>query len=183
MIDFIIDKGKLRVDPSILTVSAFNDIWEHDTTKAKSKASNLLTYVFHVCDFTTKNPFKDLPESQKESYAKRNAFGNQDYKFNEKELELINRAIAWYNVLNKSSIIRLAASLDRKIDQIADFLGDPKNDIKTSKDVDSQTDQIINLEKIFNSKKKTDEFVRQELEKTKIRGGQKLSPMEQGLLN
>jgi hypothetical protein len=183
MIDFNIKNNKLIIDAQTLTVSAFNDIWESDSSKNKSHACNLLVYVFHVSDITEKNPFRDLPDSQRDAYAKRNAFGDQNYKFKKGEEELIARAKAWYEALNNNSILRLSIAMDMKLDQIATFLLDSKNDIKEMHQLEAQADLMAKVEKVLISKKRTDEFVRQQLEKTKIKGGQKLSPLEMGILN
>lgn len=183
MIEFNIVDRKLRIDAQTLTVAAFNEIWEYDTSKSKGKASNMLVYVFHCCDITERNPFRDLPEASKELYAKKNAFGKQDYKFPEEEERLIDAAKQWYNVLNKNSILRFSWAIDRKIDQMADFMLNPENDITNIDQYESQAAEIAKVDKILQSKKRTDEFVLRQLEKTKIKGGQTLSPLEQGLLD
>jgi hypothetical protein len=183
MVDFNLVKGKLAIDPYTLTVSAFNDIWEYDKSKNKAKASNMLTYVFHYCDITQKNPFRNLPVGHKDQYARRNAFGNQNYKFKKEEQELIDRAIAWYEVLNKNSVLRMSMAIDIKLDQMTEFLLDEKNKITTSVQFEDQSKVLGQLEKILQSKKRTDDFVRNELEKTKIRGNAKLSPLDEGILD
>lgn len=183
MIDFTIEKGKLIISAESLTVKAFKAVWDYDKSKTKDKASDILLYVFHLCDITERNPFRDLPEKQKMAYAKKNAFGKQDYKFKGDEGALAEEAIKWYSVLNKNSVLRLSYGVDRKIDQMADFLLDTANDINTLAQFEAQSDEIAKLEKVLIGKKKTDEFVRNQLEKSKIKGGQVLSPLEAGLLD
>lgn len=180
-IGFIFKDRKLTLDPETLTVSAFNDIWEADKDKSKAKASNMLSYVFHMRDITQRNPFRDLSDSHRESLAKRNSFGDENYKFSPKDQEMIDRAMAWYDVLNKNSIFRLSMTFDRKIDQINDYL--EKNVIDSSEDMENQMKDMEKIEKILNSKKRTDDFVRQEQEKSKIKGKETLSPNQAGLLN
>ena len=182
MIDFIIKSSKLQIDPYTLTVKAFHDIWEYDKGQTKSKASNMLLYVFHICDITQKNPFKDLPEKEKDTMSRYNAFGKKDYKFLKQEQELIDEAIMWYQILNKDSIQRLSIAMNRKIDQVTDFMLEPKNDIMNPKQLDEQADMLTRIEKVLNSKKKVDDFVRNELEKTKAKGNVARSPLQKGLV-
>lgn len=185
MVNFDIVNGKVVVDASTLTVSAFNDIWEYDTGKGsnKPKASNMLTYVFHMRDPREKNPFRDVPEHEKELVCKRNAFGNANHKFKEEEEALIKKAMAWYEYLNTNSIQRLSLSLDRKLDQMAAYLDDPINDIITPDQLDSQVDMIAKLDKIIISKQKADAFVKEEMNKTKVKGNVQRSALESGALD
>ncbi len=180
MVEFNIKDRKLTIDPATLTVSAFNDIWEHDVSKTKTKASNMLTYVFHMRDITQKNPFKDLQEVQKDAFAKRNSFGDQDYKFAPKEQELISRAMAWYEELNKDSVLRLSMVLNKKLDEITTYF--EKTPISSAEEMEDQIKSMASIEKILISKKKTDDFVAQQMEKTKLKGAQALSPLQGGLL-
>lgn len=183
MVDFNIVNGKLIIDPQTLTVQAFNQIWDSDTDKVKTKASNMLTYIYHMKDIRKENPFRDLPMSQKEGMCKRNAFGKQDHRFNDKEQAMVDRAMAWYDVLNKTAVQRLSVSMDRKLDQISEFLDDTKNDIKTVDQLEDQSNAMQKIEKILASKKRVDEFVRDELEKSKVKGSVVLSPLAQGVLD
>lgn len=182
MIDFQIVGGRLKIDPDTLTVKAFHDIWEYDKSKTKGNASNILLYVFHMCDITQKNPFKDLPEREKDVTARYNAFGSKTHKFASLEQELINEAIKWYQVLNKDSIQRLGIGVNRKIDQVTEFMMDEKNDIKDAKQLDIQTDMIVKTEKILVAKRKIDEVIRQEIEKTKSKGNTSRSPLQKGIV-
>jgi hypothetical protein len=181
VINFNIKDSKLIIDAETLTVSAFNDIWMFDTTKTKNKASNMLVYVYHMCDIRKENPFRDLPYHQKNEMSRRNAFGNKDYKFSEKEKQLIDRALAWYEVLNKSSVLRISMSIDKKLDQISEYLD--QKEIKTDEDLEAQAKVMAQIDKVLTSKKRTDEFVINELEKSKIKAGSELSPLAKGLLD
>lgn len=181
MVNFNIKDGKLTIDPETLTVAAFNQIWTSDNSKAKNKACNMLVYVYHVCDIRKENPFRDLPYNQKDEMARRNAFGNKDYKFSPAEKELIDRAMAWYELLNKNSVLRLSMALDRKIDQMADYISG--KEIQNDADLESQTNMMAKMDKVLQSKKRTDEFVANELEKSKVKAGIEISPLAKGLLD
>src|SRR5688500_13478348 len=101
MIEYNIINGKLQIDPATLTVQAFNAIWEFDKSKTKSHASNIMTYIFTLMDLRDKNPFRNLPWDQKIPACKKNAFGDKSYKFSEQELEVLEPAMAWMDLLNK----------------------------------------------------------------------------------
>src|SRR5690606_28362554 len=98
-----------------------NEIWMHDKSRSKSKASNMLVYVIHMCDITDDNFMRDVPNEQRDPLAKKNAFGNENHKFTDEEQDMIDRAMAWYEVLNKNSVMRLSVALDKKIDEITEF--------------------------------------------------------------
>jgi hypothetical protein len=181
MIEYNIVNGKLMIDPTTLTVQAFNAIWNYDTTRNKSKASNLLTYVFTLCDERDRNPFRDIPYDKKEAACKKNAFGNVGYKFSQEEEKLVGSAIEWFEFLNRNSIQRLSISMDKKIDQLAKFLDD--NAISSSEDFDLQTDMMTKIDKILKSKRETDKLVREELEKVRVKGNASRSPLSKGLLD
>jgi hypothetical protein len=180
MIRFNIKNSKLIIDAQTLTVTAFNDIYESDKTKDKNKATCLLKYVFHLCDISQENSFRDVAESQREALCKRNSFGKADYQFSNRESQLLSPAIEWYNILNKNSVQRLAMAMDKKIDQISNFL--ETNEIKTADDFDAQMDAVQKIEKVLKSKRTTDDYVRSEMEKTKNRGQVSSSPLEKGLV-
>lgn len=181
MIEFDIKDRKLTVHPEVLTVNAFNDIWDYDKTKSKSKASNMLVYVFHMCDIRDKNPFRDTPVTQREALAKKNAFGDKDFKFTDEEQAMVDRAMAWYSVLNKNSVMRLSLALDKKIDELTEFY--ENNKIKTMSDLDDQTDSMAKIDRILKAKKTADEFSRNETEKKKVKGDAVRSPLAEGILD
>lgn len=177
---FNIKNGKLIIDAETLTVSAFNDIWEADTSKTKTVASNMLLYVFHLCDITQRNILVDIPEAQKESLCKRNAFGDADYKFKEPYKSLVENAILWYNTVNNDSVMRMAYAVNLQIDRITEFL--MTNEAKTQMDVDNSMDNLKKIKDLLESKKRVDEFVKRQFEQTKVRGGGDRSPLEKGLI-
>lgn len=168
MIDYTIKDGKLIIDPATLTVSAFNEIWNHDSSKGKSKASNMLTYVFTLCDERDRNPFKDVPYDKREAACKKNAFGNPDHKFSKIEEPLIQDAIDWFEYLNSSSIQRLSKSIDTQIDKMATFLDTHKIDSMVH--YKSSSDEIAKIGNIIKSKIAADKLMREEMTKMKTKG-------------
>ena len=183
MIEYNLVNGKLQIDPATLTVSAFNAIWNHDKNPKKTNASNMLTYIFTMKDLRQKNPFRDLPFSQKEAACKKNAFGDRNHKFSEQENELIELAFAWMDHLNSNATQRLSIAMDRKIDQMSDFLMDSANDVKNQEQFDAQSEAMQKIHHIIKSKKMTDELVASELAKEKVHGGQVRSPLAAGLFD
>src|SRR5690606_34257836 len=130
---------------------------------------------FHMCDITDANFMRDVPNDQKDALAKKNAFGNENYKFTKDEQEMIDRAMAWYEVLNKNSVMRLSVALDKKIDEITEFYD--KNKISNTSDLDRQTNSMNKLEKILKAKKVADDYARSQTEKQRVKGGGSRSPL------
>jgi hypothetical protein len=168
MIDYNIKEGKLVIDPSTLTVAAFNNIWNADQTRSKNKASNTLTYVFTLCDERDRNPFKDVAYDKKEAACKKNAFGKADHSFTQEEQELIDEAIAWFEYLNANSIQRLSKSIDQQIDKMVKFLSEHK--IENMAAYKSSSDEIVKVANIIKSKLATDKLMREEMQKVKTKG-------------
>lgn len=180
MIDYTIKDGKLAIDPATLTVQAFNAIWEFDTSRTKSKASNILTYVFTLCDERERNPFKDVEHHRKEAACKKNAFGNPDHKFNPEEQQLVDDAIQWFEFLNSSSIQRLSRGIDRTIDNMAKFLED--HEITNMTQYKAASDELKKVESIIKSKISADKLMREEMGKAKTKGGQQRSLVSRKLI-
>ena len=178
MIKFDIKDGLLTISPEVLTINVFNEIWMHDKSRSKSKASNMLVYVFHMCDITDDNFMRDVPSEQRDPLAKKNAFGNENHKFTDEEQDMIDRAMAWYEVLNKNSVMRLSVALDKKIDEITEFYD--SNKITSTTDLDKQTNSMNKLDKILKAKKLADDYAKYQTEKKRVKGGSELSPLEEG---
>lgn len=171
---------KVKIDPETLTVRAFNDIWNYDKTEKKDLASNLLTFVFTMNDERELNPFRDVAFDKKEAACKNNAFGDSEYKFNNTEIELIRNATEWFRLLNSNAIQRLASASEKAIDRIASFLENHK--VESMQDVKQIMDQLKVLGTVIKGKKDMDKEVKEEMDKTKLKGGGKQSLNSRGIL-
>ncbi len=180
MIKYTIKDRKIVIDPETLTVKAFNDIWNYDRSSTKSNASNLLTYVFTMNEEREFNPFRDVEWDKKEQACKLNAFGNAEHKFNKEEIDLIDKATEWFKFLNSSSIQRLSRATDQAFDRIATYIS--TKEILTDDDLENVTKHLAKVEGMIKGKKSADKEMREEMDKTKLKGGGKQSLNSQKMI-
>lgn len=181
MIEFDInEKGELTVKPEVLTVSAFNNIWRSDKAPNKMNALKLLRYVFFMASLSEKNPHRDIAYNLREAYAKKDVFGEPNYKFSKKEEELIEPAIRWYVTLNKDCVDRLSLAVNKQMDQITALL--ESSEELTLHNYQKRVDLMKDIKNILISKQQTDEYVEKSKKKAKTKGNTARSPMEMGYL-
>jgi hypothetical protein len=180
MIDYTIKDGKLAIDPATLTVAAFNKIWNYDTNPKKTKASNILTYIFTLCDERDRNPFKDVEYDRKDEACRKNAFGDAKYKFTPEEEELVQEAIAWFEYLNSSSVQRLSRSIDKMIEKMAKFLD--SHTIDNMVQYKAASDELKKVSDIMKSKALADKTMKEEMNKSRTKADRKRSLLSKGVI-
>jgi hypothetical protein len=178
-VKFNIQNGKLIIDPYTLTVSAFKAIWDYDTSKDKAKACNMLSYVFHMADITKDNVFFDTSLVDKEKLVKRNDFGSENHKFNDKEQKLIDAAIEWYDDLNMDSARRIEITYNKKLDELNDLLN---NNVMTVINADDQVKLMDKVQILLTKKVQIESLISKQSEKIKSKGDMKRSPIEKGMI-
>lgn len=179
MIEFNIQDGRLIVDPKVLTIRAFEEIWDWDKSKAKTKATSLLKYIFFMNDITTRNPYKDAAESELEKLAKRDAFKNEKYKLSEEEEHFFEQGSEFYIEANKDCVYRMSHIIQTKIDQLINHLETEKVNGSNFK---GQLDMVRNISALLQAKEQAEAAVEKARKEKKIRGGVKTSPAEKGML-
>ena len=179
-IRFDIKEGRLTIKAETLSISAFNNIWEWDTSKGKVKAIALIKHVFHLCDITSDNQLIDMSEKDRMRLSKRDCWKDDSYKLSPKEQELFDDASRWYTTLNKGLPWRSLRVIEKKIDQINDHLDEQAI---TAVNLEDTAKTIIQLDKLHQTRDNVEEIVQKQLKKMKVRGGLDRSPLEKGNLN
>jgi len=174
---FMIKDNRVIVDERILTVPAFNNIWEH--FEDKNIASKFLMFIFAMNDITQDNPYLEVPYYEKEPVIKLSLFGNKDYAFTKEEEILVREGQKWFNKLNEDSPWRSLCTLNQKIDQLNKHLAGKK---MTEKNYDSQSKTLLNIEKLLKSRENIQKMVYREVEKARAKGDMQRSPIELGLI-
>ncbi|UJP64009.1 hypothetical protein [Mongoliitalea daihaiensis] len=174
------ERGELMVDAKTLTVEAFYQLYKSDKAPNKLNAIKLLKYVFFMGDITEKNPHRDIAYHLRESYAKKDVFGDANHKFSKKEQEMIENAIQWYYTLNRDCVDRLALAVNKQVDQITKLLEDSEE--ITVKNYRDRVELLKDIKNILISKTQTDDFVEKTKKKAKTKGNAARSPMEMGLI-
>lgn len=180
MINYTIKGRHVVIDPATLTVRAFNDIWEYDKTDKKSLATELLTYLFNMYDERELNPFRDAEWDRKESMIKKNAFGDENRKFSQEERDLLEAGRQWFIELNSNAIIRLSRAASVSMDRVAQYL--ETQEVTSMEQVKAVMDQLKVISAIVKGKKEVDKEAKEEMDKTRIKGGGRRSLNSQGLI-
>jgi len=194
MIKFDIQKEKLIIDPKFLMFNEFTNIWKWDKTQAKTKATKLLRFVFHLCDLSSDNPLKDIEYDKKEDEAKFRVYGKRDYKFSEEELMLLQPAVDCYAKHNVTPEERVVEVFDKKIDQIKQVLEktEPEfikntnansGEVKFTSNIDIITKALKEIDNILEAKGKVKAKVLRESVGGKVRGNLKRSALSKGMFN
>lgn len=189
-----IEKDKLILTPESLLIPEFKELY--DIEKA---GIHHLKFVYLVCDKTLNNPLFNVAFDEKEIKAKQITYDYRNnttnyIRFYDRDKEVIDRAIKVYDSLNEKSEYRLMSSIDKKIDEIRIMMNniEPKivenlnagtgvttfaSNVKIILDVLQQIDDLL------ASKDSIEKRITKEIGKSKAKGDNKRSPLEQGLLN
>jgi hypothetical protein len=170
--------NKLKIQPHILAIKEFGDIWNSDKSVEKENALKAFKYIFFTCDF--KSPYKQsaLNEEELIESVQRDFIGKKwDIP------EDVKKAIAKYKELQYTKIFKIFDSLENVLDQVVSYMKDI--DIKNMNEnkVDNAIENIIkNAEKVPKVMIQL-ELLRKKLEKEtsiaeKIKGGAKISQRE-----
>lgn len=118
MLKFITKGDSVIVDKNILLIEEFTNILEYyKKAKNPDKGLKTLFYIYLCCDMSDENFMKDLDFRQKPQQAALRCFGDKNYKFSEKEKELIGAAFDAYNFFNETAGERAELAIDKKIDE------------------------------------------------------------------
>ena len=149
-------------------IPEFRNIWESDKSKEKLKASQMLSYIYHVADFASS--YSKLAEGDRLAQCK------EDYlkvKINDVEWDMIAAAISKYKKLQDTHSMRLLAGARYAVDKFTEQFysidfnerDDKGRPVHNSKDLSSNLEKIgkivtslndledvVNKERAANSK-------------------------------
>lgn len=179
MIEFNIQDGRLIVDPKVLTIRIFEEIWISDPSKAKTKAVALLKYIFFLNDITIKNPYRDAATADIERLAKRDAFRNENYQLTAEEQAFFDEGSEFYAEANKDCVYRMSYVLQKKIDQLIDHID---REAVSGKNFTQQIEMTKNVTALLKAKAEAEAEVEKQIKNKKVRAGMKTSAAEKGLL-
>jgi hypothetical protein len=90
---FDIEAGKVVLDPNVLYIPEFKQIWDRDKGKDKNIATAQLAYVTFLCNFSSKNPYNSYSDKDKEKKVR-------DDTTKKEPDELIKKAIKKYKEMH-----------------------------------------------------------------------------------
>lgn len=181
MIKWEMSGKDLVVTPSSLLIDEFKQL--------HSKNLQYMKYVFLKCDISENNPFRSLPEMDREEKV---ASILKDMSPSKEDSSLIKKCCNIYEELNKNSAQRFLKTIDDQLDQINQLL--KENPPKISEETDKQgntvfktnTDIIIKLiEKVDIIQAKRESIEKRSLKesaKAKSKGNQERSLLTKGAI-
>ncbi len=115
---FELKDHKLVLDPNVLSLPWFKEIWNMDKSKEKEVAIHQLTYIFYLVDY--KSPYFRYPEVQRRENILRDII--KDPKF--KESKEMKEAIEKYKEFLKTPSRGLLESAKNTVHKIEKYLND-----------------------------------------------------------
>lgn len=171
LLDLDAATGKIKLNPDILAIPAFGEIWDADKTKSKNKAMKEITYIYMMCDFNS--PYYTYPEYRRRTEVARDILGSEDAKIEKRLLEGMQK----YKDFQQTPSMYLLEKSKTAIYKMADYFDevDFKEVDDTGRPVYIAKDVSANLEKlgkIIESFDKVEEKVKKEVKsESRIRGG------------
>jgi hypothetical protein len=164
---FDIEAGKVVLDPNVLYIPEFKQIWDRDKGKDKNIATAQLAYVTFLCNFSSKNPYNSYSDKDKEKKVR-------DDTTKKEPDELIKKAIKKYKEMQQTVTSRLLVAAKVASNVLAEYFEGAK--------AEDATEIIRNIEKLGNAVKSLYaleiQVQKEQLESKVIRGGKELGMYE-----
>lgn len=190
MINFqFTEDDKIIITPELCLVEEFVDTIKWDPTPNNEKASKIFKYVDFLCNMSSGNTYRDLPEDIKESSVMRAVYGDKKLKFTKREGELVQRCIDAYLTVNSLPEERVLETFDVKADEVRRVLeetlpvtlvNENNGVVEYTTNTDIITKGLKELNKTKIAKLAVMKVIRQEIGKDKVRGDAELSPLSLG---
>lgn len=171
LLDLDPSTGQAKLNPDILAIPVFAEIWDSDKTKNKAKAMKGITYVYMMADFNS--PYAVFPVSKREAEVRKDVLGAEDAKVEKVLIEGIKK----YKSFQETPSMYLLEKTKTAIYKMADYfetvnfnqMDDTGRPVYTAKDVAANLEKIG---KIIESYDKVEEKVKKEVKsESRIRGG------------
>lgn len=164
--------GKLVIDPSILNVKQFKDIWEADKDKTKEKTYSLFSALYLL--YHPDSPYKEYQESEKNKQIEEQYL--KPYKVKLKDESFVAVSKQYVEFLKNTPSQYLLEAAKEKIYDIANFI--KKTPLSAGRDgnILQITNTMEKMVKIFASY----DTLKRAIETEKLSSGGKRGSGEQG---
>lgn len=160
----------ITIDPAILSVTEFKEVWDADKSKNKAEAYNTFRWIYYMCDASS--PYANFPENTKLEYINQDCFKTKKYNPD----KIVESAMLKYRELSETPIQRLFKSVKGKIDDISLFLTETEVDEKTLKSI---LDVIEKTSKLVTNMANLEDAVNKEMQSSvKARGNKEIGLYE-----
>ncbi len=164
---FDIEAEKVVLDPNILYIPEFKELYDRDKTEGKFVATAEIAYVTFLCNFSSKNPYNSYSDKDKEKKVREDTMKKEPDK-------AIKKAIEKYKEMQETVTSRLLVAAKIASNVLAEYFEQAK--------AEDATEIIRNIEKLGNAVKSLYtlevQVQKEQLEARTIRGGQELGMYE-----
>jgi len=175
---FDIKNDQIILNPDSLAIPAFKTIWDKDKTKGKTKATQVISYIYYMSDY--KSPYSIYPEKKRRDILREEFIKDEKWSAGED----VTRAIQTYRDFQETHTMRLMRAARCAADELSIYFEDIdfKEKDDNGRPVYTAKDVAINLEKvgkIVESLDKLEEKIQKEIKsESRVRGGGELGIYE-----
>ena len=168
---FDIKNDQIVLNPDSLAIPAFRTIWDNDKTKGKSRATQVISYIYYMSDF--QSPYAIYPEKKRKEILRDEFIKDDKWKAGKE----VDEAIKAYRGFQETHTMRLMRAARSAADQLSIYFEeiDFKEKDDNGRPVYTAKDVAINLEKvgkIVESLDKLEEKIKKEIKtESRVRGG------------
>jgi hypothetical protein len=177
---FDIEGTDIVLDPQVLALPPFKELWDRDTSESKFRAYSEIKYVTFLCDMSYDNKYRGYPEDERIRVLKRDFFKDEEWEPDEVVLEAIDK----FNKFQQTVNSRLLKSAQKASDKLAEYFEDVdfKAIDQNGRPIYSADSLMNNLEKLArvtrSLKLLEEEVLREQAEATLARGGSEIGEFE-----
>jgi len=168
---FDIIGGNVIMNPTILWIPEFKEIWDRDKSKHKAKAVKEISYIVFLYSF--KSPYLAYNEKDRKIKILQDYFDDLEWKPD----DVVNKAIKRYNELQETATTRLLNASLRLCDKVTEYFDsiDFNEKDKMGKPIHSLNEVVRNMKDVGPVVKSLeslkDQVLREQMDKNVIRGG------------
>lgn len=168
---FDIVGGNVIMNPTILWIPEFKELWDRDKTKHKGRAVKEISYIVFLYSF--KSPYQAYSERDRKVKILLDYFGDTEWEPD----ELVNAAIKRYNELQETATTRLLNASLRLCDKVTEYFDsiDFNEKDKMGKPIHSLNDVVKNMKDVGPVVKSLeqlkDQVLKEQMDASIIRGG------------
>jgi len=169
---FDIKDAQVIVNPEILVIPAFYEVWKNDKSKNKETAFMYFTFIYHLCDYGS--PYSNYSEEKRLHSLLTDILKAKDIN-NYKIPPHVSVAIDEYRELTVTPKKRLFDSCKKKLDALADYMDETA---VTDESLKSVLEMFNKLSSTISNFDKLEEAVKKEHQSVNInRRGSKATAM------
>ncbi|HEY8364446.1 MAG TPA: hypothetical protein VIK84_02630 [Haloplasmataceae bacterium] len=177
---FTIKDNKVIINPDVLSIPQFREIWDRDKSSAKEIAEKELAYVYHMCAY--KSVYRNYPEDIQEYKIKEDYFKNTKWEPD----SIILKAVEKFKELSDTHSMRFLNAAITACNKLIKYyhgidFSERDNKGNAVYKVNEVTTALEKSGKIIQSLELLKEKVEKELaiNNTKVRGGGTINKREE----